>query len=160
MEDYPGQTFRYYTESPAYGFGFGLGYTAFEYHNLSLSASTISATDTLFVTVNVTNVGLTFTSDELVQVYVSYMNQTVGQGCQSFPLRELKAFQKLVAVLPRESRRVKLAVPASQLALVDVDCVLRVLSGQYQVHVGGRSPSIGVYQPTQPLLLATFQVHH
>jgi beta-glucosidase len=158
MAEPPGQTFRYYTGEPAYGFGFGLSYTSFEYTGLHLSSTSISSSGSVTVKVDVTNVGLTFVADEVVQLYATYVNETTAQKCQSFPLYELKAFRKLVAMLPLETRTVTVVIAASELALVGKDCKMAVQAGQYQLHVGGRSPSLGVYQPEQPLLLASFHV--
>ena len=66
----PGRTYRYYTDTPVFPFGYGLSYTSFEYSKLSVTPSTISACDSVKVTVSVQNTG-EIVGDEVIQVYLA-----------------------------------------------------------------------------------------
>jgi len=80
-------------------FGYGLSYTNFQYSNLCLSAEEIKHTDTLAVSVDVTNTG-SVAGKEVVQLYVADRESTVIR-----PVRELKGFQK-VALEPGQTKTV------------------------------------------------------
>lgn len=84
--------YRYYDKKNMkvlFPFGHGLSYTTFEYSNLKLSASNIKDTDTLTVTVDVTNTG-SMAGKEVIQLYVGDKESTVIR-----PVKELKEFAKV-----------------------------------------------------------------
>jgi beta-glucosidase len=92
--------YRYYDYKKAsvlFPFGHGLSYTAFAYSNLRLSKNSIEDTETLTVTVDVTNTGKT-AGKEIVQLYVADKTGTAGR-----PIRELKGFEKLT-LAPGETK--------------------------------------------------------
>ncbi len=94
--------YRYYDRKKMdvlFPFGHGLSYTTFAYSNLNVSAQSLCDTDTLTVTVDVTNTGSVF-GKEVVQLYVSDRESTVFR-----PVRELKGFEK-IALKPGETRTV------------------------------------------------------
>lgn len=94
--------YRYYDYKqidPLYPFGHGLSYTTFEYSDLSLSSSAVSADDGLTVTVQVKNTGKC-EGKEVVQLYVSDKSSSVIR-----PIRELKGFEK-ISLKPGESKKV------------------------------------------------------
>ena len=94
--------YRYYDRKKMdvlFPFGYGLSYTSFAYSNLTLSADSIRDTDTLTVTVDVTNTG-SVAGKEVVQLYVSDKESTVFR-----PVRELKGFEK-IALRPGETKTV------------------------------------------------------
>jgi len=94
--------YRYYDKKKMdvlFPFGHGLSYTTFAYSNLTVSADAIKDTDTLTVTVDVTNTG-SVPGKEVVQLYVG------DPECSVFrPVRELKGFEK-VALDPGETKTV------------------------------------------------------
>ena len=76
---YLGLTYRYYKGNVTYPFGYGLTYTNFTYSNLTVSAKTVSdPCQSVDVTVTVTNAGIQFTSDEVVQLYVEMWGSAGG----------------------------------------------------------------------------------
>jgi len=96
--------YRYYDakEMPVlFPFGYGLSYTTFAYSAPRLSASTCKDTDTIIVSVDVTNTG-TVAGKETVQVYVHDRQA----GLQR-PPKELKGFAK-VALEPGETKTVSI----------------------------------------------------
>ncbi|MGD9994557.1 MAG: glycoside hydrolase family 3 N-terminal domain-containing protein [Salinivirgaceae bacterium] len=75
--------------TPQYEFGYGLSYTEFEYSNLLLSADTISATDSLNVSITLTNKG-SLDGKESVLLFVSDEVASISQ-----PVKRLRRFQKV-----------------------------------------------------------------
>lgn len=94
--------YRYYDKKKMevlFPFGFGLSYTTFDYSNLRLSASHIKDTESLTVTVDVTNKG-SVPGREVVQLYVADKESTVIR-----PAKELRGFEK-VLLQPGETKTV------------------------------------------------------
>lgn len=94
--------YRYYDRKKMdvlFPFGYGLSYTTFGYSNLRLDADSIRDTDTLTVSVDVTNTG-SVAGKEVVQLYVSDRESTVFR-----PVRELKGFEKIF-LAPGETKTV------------------------------------------------------
>ena len=98
--------------APAFPFGFGLSYTAFDYADLKLARTELSASDALEASVAVTNAGQR-AGEEVVQLYVA----AEGSKVERAP-KELKAFAR-VALAPGETRAVRLSVPVADLAYYD-----------------------------------------
>ncbi len=94
--------YRYYDRKKMavlFPFGYGLSYTRFAYDNLRVSAESLRDTDTLTVSVDVTNIGKV-AGKEVVQLYVADRESSVFR-----PVRELKGFEK-IALQPGETRTV------------------------------------------------------
>jgi beta-glucosidase len=130
FDDYAmrGRTYRYFTGEPLYPFGYGLSYTRFEYRQLVLSASSVSADEHLTVQVDVSNVGER-AGDEVVQVYIRAEND-------GYPLRQLVAFQR-VHLAPHSTQTVSLHISANQLMRVNDDGTRHLASGRFHLSVGG-----------------------
>lgn len=93
--------YRYYDKKKMdvlFPFGHGLSYTTFVYSNLTLSADSIKDTDTLTVSLDVTNTG-SVAGKEIVQIYV----QAPEDAAVIRPVKELRAFGK-VALAPGETK--------------------------------------------------------
>jgi beta-glucosidase len=130
MEDH---TYRYFGGEPLFPFGYGLSYTTFAYSNLQLSAKALTPTETLTVSVDVSNMGQR-AGDEVVQLYVSDVAASVP-----VPIRQLQGFER-VHLVPGETKTITFTLTASQLSLID-DKGRRVIEpGAFQVAVGGRQP--------------------
>lgn len=94
--------YRYYDRKKMavlFPFGYGLSYTRFAYDNLRVSAEALRDTDTLTVSVDVTNVGKV-AGKEVVQLYVADRESSVFR-----PVRELKGFEK-IALEPGQTKTV------------------------------------------------------
>ncbi len=119
--------------APAFPFGFGLSYTSYSYANLTLAQTELGPSDTLPVSLTVTNTGA-YAGEEIVQLYVSAIDSAVERAP-----KELKAFTR-IALQPGETRTVQFRVPISRLAYYDesqADFVVEPL--EYEVFVGAHS---------------------
>ena len=97
---------------PLFAFGHGLGYTSFKLSDLRLSSSTLTAADSLTVTVNVRNTGHR-AGAETVQLYIHDDKCSVDR-----PVKELKGFAK-VALQSGESKDVKIVIGRDALSFYD-----------------------------------------
>jgi beta-glucosidase len=96
------------TSLPLYPFGHGLSYTSFAYSNLTLDKQSMKSTDSLSVSVEITNTGKV-AGDEVVQLYV---HQRAGSAAR--PVRELKGFQR-VTLAPGEKRTLHFSLGKAEL---------------------------------------------
>jgi len=121
---------------PRFPFGFGLGYTAFEYGNLRVSADEMGPEGAIGVAIDVTNTG-DVPGIETVQLYVGYPDSAVVRA-----ERDLRAFAR-VALEPGESETVVLPLRAADLAYWDVSTdTWGVEATEYRVDVGPNSSTI------------------
>lgn len=139
------RTYRYYTGTPLWGFGYGLSYTSFSYGQPKLSSATVAAGQPLTVTVPVKNAGKV-ASDEVVEAYL----KTPQPGG---PTRSLVAFQR-VHLNPGENRDVTLNVTDRALSSVTEAGDHVVLPGAYVLSIGSTQPGTGANNVT-----AEFQVN-
>jgi beta-glucosidase len=96
----------------AFPFGSGLSYTSFAYDAIEVLTPEIGADGTLEVTVEVTNTG-EVAGEEVVQLYIGFEGSRIER-----PIKLLRGFER-VALRPGETRTVRFAVPASDLAWYD-----------------------------------------
>lgn len=118
--------------TPLFSFGYGLSYTSFEYRNLSLSKSTMTNSDEITVSVEVSNTG-DFDGEEVVQLYVRDLVASVTP-----PLRLLKGFEK-VFVKKGETKKVEFNLSTDDLAFYHSDLSFYAEPGEFTVFVGGNS---------------------
>ena len=118
--------------SPRYPFGYGLSYTRFEYGRVKLSADTISQTQQLSASIQVSNTG-SYEGEEVVQLYIQDVTASLVR-----PVRELKAFQK-IKLAPGESREVKFVITKKELSFYLEDLRFIAEPGQFNVFIGGSS---------------------
>lgn len=104
---------------PRYHFGYGLSYTTYGYENLTLSNDSLAASDTISVSVDVTNTG-EVTGSEVVQLYVGYSNTALDDEWGR-PVKDLKAFARAEDIEPGETRTVTLELPVTDLQYWDPD---------------------------------------
>jgi len=123
------------SNEPLYPFGFGLSYTQFNYSNIVLSANEISSTDSLVVSVGVSNQGLREGS-EVVQLYI---RDLVGSSTR--PVKELKAFKKIM-LKAGETKTVDFTLTTKDLSYYKYDLSFGAEPGEFQVFVGGNSRDV------------------
>ena len=83
-----GRTYRYYTRTPLWPFGYGISFSKFTYQEASADKGTYSSADTIRLTVKVKNEG-PFNGDEVVQIYCSKKDSKYDR-----PIRALCGFQR------------------------------------------------------------------
>jgi beta-glucosidase len=114
FDDYrmTGRTYRFFSGTPLYPFGYGLSYGTFVYSNLKTSRERASARDTVLVSVDVGNSGAR-AGDEVVQLYVQHTGRAVTRS-----LEDLRGYAR-VHLAPGEKRTVVLPLAVSSLAYWD-----------------------------------------
>ncbi len=115
--------------TPLYPFGYGRSYTTFEYGETGLSSESIGRSDTLVVSVTVSNTGAT-AGEEVVQLYT---RDVVGSLTR--PLKELKGFQKIY-LEPGASKLLQFRLTAGDLAFVNGKLERMAEPGEFRVMVG------------------------
>jgi beta-glucosidase len=127
------RTYRYFTGTPLYRFGYGLSYTSFQYTAGKLSTAMLQAGNSLEASTQLKNTG-DRDGDETVEFYL------VPKSITGAPLRKLVGFEK-VHLLRGETKTVQTTIEPRQLSIVGADGIRSVLSGEYELFVGGGQPS-------------------
>jgi beta-glucosidase len=118
--------------TPQWPFGHGLSYTTFAYDTPRVSKSEIGPTDSLTVSVTVTNSG-TRAGDEVVQLYVRDDAASVTR-----PVKMLKGFRR-VTLRPGERRSLTFTLRPQDLAFYDLRMRYVVEPGAFTVWAAGSS---------------------
>lgn len=141
----PGRTYRHFTQTPLYAFGYGLGYAKFEYTNAVLTPNTANASSAT-VCVDVKHLAATAWStrsgsatsavvaEEVVEVF-AIPPQSAVAAADAAPKEMLVGFTRTAPLAAgAAASRVCIALNAT------------VLPGTYEVTIGGRGPSaLGTY---------------
>jgi beta-glucosidase len=137
FEDYgmKGRTYRYFTGTPLYPFGFGLSYTKFAYSGLNVPAQAVKAGDPLVVEAKVTNTG-SASGDEVAQLYLNF------PAVAGAPLKALRGFER-IHLEPGESKTVRFELRPRDMSMVTEAGDPIVAEGAYTVSVGGGQPNTG-----------------
>jgi beta-glucosidase len=133
------RTYRYYTGTPLYGFGYGLSYTKFAYAGLKLSEATVAAGQPLTVNAVVKNTGK-MDGDAVAELYLT-PPQTGPDGGPA-PLRELVGFER-VHLKRGEQKPVQFVLGPRELSVVDKEGHRAMRAGSYKVYLGGSQPGSG-----------------
>jgi beta-glucosidase len=115
-----------------YPFGYGLGYTTFSYSAPKLAKDIVGPTDTISVSVNVTNTG-TSNGEEVVQLYLHDVVASVSR-----PVKELKRFRK-VSIEAGKTATVSFSLTAEDLKYFDQHARWVVDPGKFEVLIGANS---------------------
>ncbi len=131
--------YRYYDKKKMevlFPFGHGLSYTTFSYSNLKVSTKKLKDTDTLTVSVDVTNTGA-IEGKEVVQLYVADKESVVIR-----PEKELKDFNK-VNLKPGETKTVTFTLGKRAFAYYNTQIHdWHVESGEFDILIGQSSKNI------------------
>jgi beta-glucosidase len=121
--------------TPLYPFGHGLSYTRFRYSKLRLSAARIRASDSLIVSIEVTNTG-NRAGDEVVQLY---LRDDVASLTR--PVKQLRGFRR-ITLKPGQTRTVSFGLGPNDLAFYGPDLRRIVEPGTFTVYVGTSSTDV------------------
>jgi beta-glucosidase len=123
------------SNEPLYPFGYGLSYTSFSYGDVKLSSPTMSSSDSITVSVDVTNKG-SREGKEVVQLYVRDLVGSVTR-----PVKELKGFEK-VLLEAGETKTVTFTIKVNDLSFYKYDLSYGAEPGKFKVFVGGNSRDV------------------
>ena len=130
--DMSNRTYRYFSGTPLWPFGYGLSYTSFEYSDFSVPGK-VAAGSEVTVSVTVRNTGV-MTGDEVVQLYL-----TDEKASTPRPIRQLEGFKR-VTLRPGESRRVEFTLKPEQFSMINSRDSRVIEPGWFTISVGGGQP--------------------
>lgn len=114
---------------PQWDFGFGMSYSNIEYSNLRLDKTEITATDSIMVEIDVTNISAR-DAKEVVQLYLSDLYASMVPAGKS-----LKAFDK-VLLKAGQTETVRFTISHDALQFVDSSGNWISESGEFEVKIG------------------------
>lgn len=117
---------------PQFPFGYGLGYSKFNYKNLSISKDTIGFNENLNINITLKNIG-SRVSSEVVQLYIQ---DVVGSITR--PVKELKRFQH-VELKPNEERVINFKISSKDLKFINHKLINTAEEGGFNLWVGSHS---------------------
>jgi len=126
------RTYRYYGGAVAYGFGFGLSYTQFEYAPPELSPQRVEAGKALRVIADVKNTGR-YEGDEVAELYL------VPPDLVGAPRLSLQGVRR-VHLQPGETKQVEFILSPQQMSVANGEGKRAIHPGRYRVFVGGSQP--------------------
>jgi len=121
--------------SPKFPFGYGLSYTSFSYGDLKLSKNKMKNTETLEVSMTLTNTGK-LAGEEVVQLYLQDKFGSVVR-----PIIELKDFQK-VKLQPGETKTLTFVIDNEKLAFYNQALEFKSEPGAFNLMIGSSSSDI------------------
>ena len=137
MDTAPGRTYRYFTGSPLYAFGYGLSYTRFKISDIKLKSEKLLVSGVASVQMRVENRGK-MDGDEVVQVYF----KRIGYRSPHHPLHSLCGFKR-VTVPAGQSVPATIDIPVGQFRRWDEGkSTYTVEQGKYELQVGTASDNI------------------
>lgn len=123
------------SNDPVYPFGYGLSYTSFTYSGITLDKTEMAGTDSLQVSIDVSNTGKVDGS-EVVQLYIRDLVGSITR-----PVKELKAFNK-VMLKAGEKKTVTFTLHTKDLSFYKGDLSFGYEPGTFHVFVGGNSRDV------------------
>ncbi|MBV6646328.1 MAG: beta-glucosidase BglX [Cyclobacteriaceae bacterium] len=120
------------SNEPLYVFGHGLSYAEFEYSDLTLSNSELTAGSTIEISANVRN-SSQVPGEEIVQLYLC---DVVGSVTR--PVKELRGFRK-IKLAGGEKKRVTFGLKENDLRFYTRSMEFRAEPGKFKVFVGSSS---------------------
>lgn len=130
MTTHHGRTYRYYKRTPLIPFGYGLTYSDFFYRNITVSPITITACQSVNVSVALENFEFSMEGDEVIQVY---MMPPKMSDKPFFPNTQLVGFRR-VTLKPSEKHIATFEINPYLQSLVDEDGKHYIFPGVYMLY--------------------------
>lgn len=124
--------------TPRYAFGYGLSYTTFEYSDLRLSKTSITANDSIIVTFKLSNTGK-YAGEEVAQLYLRDEVASIVR-----PVKELKDFAK-VQLAPGETKEIRFVIAKEKLSFYNKELQWVTEPGKFQLMIGTASDNIKLH---------------
>ncbi|WP_372754435.1 glycoside hydrolase family 3 C-terminal domain-containing protein [Labilibaculum sp.] len=131
-----GRTYRYFEGEVLYPFGYGLSYTDFNYKNISVSKSQMTAEDSLECSIEVKNDGK-YKGDEVVQLYVKDVESSVVR-----PIKSLRGIKR-ISLESGETSKLTFQITHEDLEYFDVDQDKKIVeAGFFEIGIGSSSSDL------------------
>src|SRR5690348_16065044 len=142
-----GRTYRYFTGTPVYPFGYGFSYSKFEYTAPRIEPTNGSAEQGVRVTATVKD-NSSRAGEEVAQLYLTPPN------FDGAPRIALRGFQRFT-LQPGESKQVTFDLNPRDLSFVRADGAHAIVKGDYQVSVGSVQPGSDIATQSAKLSIAS-----
>jgi beta-glucosidase len=129
------RTYRYFTGTTLWGFGYGLSYTKFRWSEVRLSTERLAAGEPLTVDAEVENTGAA-KGDAVSEVYLKTPTSATA------PIHALVGFVR-TPLNGHEKQRVRVTIDPRSLSTVASDGTRSIEAGEYTVFIGGAQPGAG-----------------
>lgn len=126
------RTYRYFTGTPLWGFGYGLSYTTFQWSNVKLSTDNLTAGEPLTIDADVKNIG-SRKGDAVSELYLK------APASPTTPLHALVGFAR-TPLEPGQQQHVHLVIAPRSLSTVATDGKRSINPGEYSLFLGGSQP--------------------
>lgn len=151
FDDYAmkGRTYRYFSGTPVYPFGYGLSYTRFGYTDLKTAPIDGTLAKGLHVSVTIRNTGPR-AGDEVAQLYLT---PPTFAGAPRIALRGVQRLHLAAGA----AQTISFDLSPRDLSFVDRDGHRKVMAGTYGISLGSGQPAEGVPTQSTSITIATEQ---
>ena len=118
--------------NPQFTFGHGLSYTTFTYANLALSSPELKGSETLTVSVDVTNSGKR-EGKEVVDLYTSDLFASLTPD-----VKRLRRFEK-INLKAGETKKVTFTLTKNDLSFIGMDNKAKTENGEFKIQIGDQT---------------------
>jgi len=148
FDDYSmkGRTYRYFTGTPVYPFGYGLSYTTFGYGPVTVEPLNGAAEQGIKVTAEVANTG-NRNGDEVAELYLT------PPSFEGAPRLALRGFRR-IALKAGERRSIEFELSPRDISFVGADGARMLIPGTYTVNVGSGQPDAAAAHGTASFSIA------
>lgn len=126
------RTYRYFTGTTLWGFGYGLSYTTFEWSKVKLSTEKLKAGEPLTVDAEVENTG-TRKGDAVSEIYLTPPSSATA------PVHSLVGFVR-TPLNAHARQHIHVTIDPRSLSTVSADGKRKIAPGEYTLFIGGAQP--------------------
>jgi len=126
------RTYRYFTGTPLWGFGYGMSYTKFQWSNVKLSTDRLTAGEPLTVDADVKNIG-SRKGDAVSEIYLK------APASPTAPIHSLVGFAR-TPLEAGQQQHIHVVIDPRSLSVVAADGKRSIEPGEYSIFVGGSQP--------------------